>query len=156
MGVPDIQRDLIQDKNLSRTKTMRTSRHQVLLGAAAAVAAHSGMLSAEINWMLPITPEDAGFAPDLEARLDKAIADRRVWNLHGLVVVRNNRLVLERYFEGEDHARGIGDIGRVAFTPHTLHDLRSCSKSIIGLLYGIALQQSKVPPPEARLFFRVS
>ena len=102
--------------------------------------------------MLPIAPEDAGFAPDLGARLDKAIADRRVWNLHGLVVVRNNRLVLERYFEGEDHARGIGDIGRVAFAPHTLHDLRSCSKSIIGLLYGIALQQGKVPPPEARLF----
>ena len=33
-----------------------------------------------------------------------------------------------------------------------MHDLRSCSKSIVGLLYGVALQQGKVPPPEAPLF----
>ena len=88
----------------------------------------------------------------MEARLDQAIADKRIWNLHGLVVLRNGRVVLERYFEGDDRKRGVGDIGRVAFKPDTPHDLRSCSKSIIGLLYGIALAQGKVPPPEAPLF----
>ncbi len=103
------------------------------------------------NWS-PATPAEAGFAPDLEARLDQAIADRRIWNLHGLVVLRNDRLVLERYFEGEDHVRGIGPVGRVSFKQDTLHDLRSCSKSIVALLYGIALQQKLVPPPEAPLF----
>jgi CubicO group peptidase (beta-lactamase class C family) len=112
---------------------------------------HSPLSAAADPW-LPITPVDAGFAPDLEARLDKAIADKRVWNLHGLVVLRGDRLVLERYFEGEDRARDIGAIGRIAFKPDTMHDLRSCSKSIVGLLYGIALQQGKVPPPEAPLF----
>ena len=88
----------------------------------------------------------------MEARLDKAIADKRIWNLHGLVVLRNDRLVLERYFEGEDEARGVGKIGHVAFKPDTMHDLRSCSKSVVGLLYGVAMQQGKVPPPEAPLF----
>jgi hypothetical protein len=39
------------------------------------------------------------------------VADGRVWNLHGLVVLRNDRLVLERYFEGEDRVRGIGEVG---------------------------------------------
>jgi len=29
-----------------------------------------------------------------DARLDKAAADKRVWNQHGLVVLRGNRLVL--------------------------------------------------------------
>jgi CubicO group peptidase (beta-lactamase class C family) len=67
-------------------------------------------------------------------------------------VLRNDRLVLECYFEGDDQARGIGAIGHVKFKPDTMHDLRSCSKSIIGLLYGIALRQGKVPPPEAPLF----
>jgi CubicO group peptidase (beta-lactamase class C family) len=134
-------------------KIKTTSRRQVLLGAAAAVVAHSsGASSAGSDGYLSIPPEDAGFAPDLEAQLDKAIADKRVWNLHGLVVLRNDRLALERYFEGEDEARSVGGIGRVAFQPSTLHDLRSCSKSIVALLYGIAVQQGKAPPPEAPLF----
>ena len=64
----------------------------------------------------------------MEARLDKAIADKRIWNLHGLVMLRNDRLVLERYFEGEDEARGVGKIGHVAFKPDTMHDLRSWFK----------------------------
>lgn len=108
-------------------------------------------LSAASPDPMPIDPRDAGFAPDLEARLDKAIADKRVWNLHGVVVVRNDRVVLERYFEAEDNARG-RPLGKVAFKPETLHDMRSVSKSIVGLLYGIALDQSKVPPPEAPLY----
>jgi CubicO group peptidase (beta-lactamase class C family) len=98
----------------------------------------------------PIAPAEAGFAPDLVARLDKAIADSRVWKLHGVVVVRDGRVVLERYFEDEDNARG-RPLGRVAFRPDTLHDLRSVSKSIVGLLYGIALEQGKVPAPDAPL-----
>jgi CubicO group peptidase (beta-lactamase class C family) len=99
-----------------------------------------------------VAPEDAGFAPDLAARLEKAIADKRVWNQHGLLVLRDGRVALERYFEGEDQARGVGAVGRVSFKPDTMHDLRSCSKSIVGLLYGIALQRGKVSPPEAPLF----
>ncbi|MFZ5778817.1 MAG: serine hydrolase domain-containing protein [Pseudomonadota bacterium] len=97
-----------------------------------------------------IAPGDAGFAPDLGDRLDKAIADRRIWNVHAVVVARGGRLVLERYFAGADRARGRA-LGVVDFGPDTLHDLRSVSKSIVGLLYGIALQAGKVPPPEAPL-----
>jgi hypothetical protein len=54
-----------------------------------------------------------------------------VWNQHGLVVLRGNRLVLERYLEGEDEARGVGAIGRVTFSTDSMHDLRACSKSIV-------------------------
>jgi CubicO group peptidase (beta-lactamase class C family) len=92
-----------------------------------------------------------GFTSDLEALLDKAITEKRVWNLHGVVIVRKGRLVLERYFEGDDNARG-SPLGTIAFKADTLHDLRSVSKSIVGLLYGIALADGKVPPPEAPLF----
>jgi CubicO group peptidase (beta-lactamase class C family) len=110
-----------------------------------------GPLSAAAPDLAPIAPSDAGFAPDLAARLDKLVADKRAWNLHGVVVVRNGRLVLERYFEAEDNARG-RDLGKVAFKPDTLHDMRSVSKSIVGLLYGIALAQGKVPAPETSLY----
>ncbi len=95
-------------------------------------------------------PTEAGFADDLEARLDKAVAEKRVWNIHSVIVVRNGWLVLERYFDGQDDARG-KPLGAVSFTSDTLHDLRSASKSIVGLLYGIALAAGKVPPPEQPL-----
>jgi CubicO group peptidase (beta-lactamase class C family) len=78
-------------------------------------------------------------------RLDQAVAERRVWNIHGLLVLQNGKLVVERYFEGQDRERGVGDLGTVKFSAEKLHDLRSCSKSIVALLYGIALQQGKVP-----------
>ena len=42
-------------------------------------------------------------------------------------------------------------MGKVAFQADTLHDLRSVSKTIVGLLYGIALADGKVPPPDAPL-----
>jgi hypothetical protein len=85
-------------------------------------------LSAGTAALQPIAPGDAGFVPDIEARLEKAVADKRIWNPHGLIVVRNDRLVLERYFEGEDEARNVGKISHVTFKPDTMHDLRSCSK----------------------------
>jgi hypothetical protein len=122
----------------------KPSRRQVLFGAGATVMAHStGAFSEGMGAFLRIAPGDAGFAPDLEARLDKVIADGRIWNQHGLVVLRNDRLVLERYFEGEDQSRGVGEIGHVTFNADTIHDLRSCSKSLVGLLYGVELQQGK-------------
>jgi len=105
----------------------------------------------EEKWF-PFASESEGFAADIAQRLDKAIAEKRIWNIHGLVVLQNERLVIERYFEGRDRARGIGDLGTVQFSPETIHDLRSCSKSIVALLYGIALQQGQVPAPEASLF----
>jgi CubicO group peptidase (beta-lactamase class C family) len=124
----------------------------MLLGAGATLMAQPiGPLSAAAPDLAPIAPQDAGFAPDLKARLDKLVADKRAWGLHGVVVVRDGRLVLERYFEAEDNARG-RDLGKVVFKPDTLHDMRSVSKSVVGLLYGIALAQGKVPAPEAPLY----
>jgi CubicO group peptidase (beta-lactamase class C family) len=127
------------------------SRRHVLLGMGATLMGSPAtpLAAATFEWQ-PIAPADAGFAPDLEARLDKLIADKRAWKLHGVVVARAGRLVLERYFEDEDNARG-KQLGKVVFTANTLHDLRSVSKGVVGLLYGIALEQGKVPPPEAPL-----
>jgi len=127
------------------------SRRHVL--AAAGGALMSGSISestaATGDWTTA-RPSEAGFADDLADRLDKAVADKRIWNVHAVIVVRGGRLVLERYFEGEDHNRA-KPLGVVKFGPETLHDLRSVSKSIVGLLYGIALKAGKVPPPEQPL-----
>jgi CubicO group peptidase (beta-lactamase class C family) len=133
-------------------KAPKPSRRQILAGMGAISMEQSIRATAPAAANSPALPSsEAGFASDLKARLNKAIAEKRVWNLHGVVIMRNGRLVLERYFEGDDNARG-SPLGKVAFKADTLHDLRSASKSIVGLLYGIALADGKVPPPDAPLF----
>lgn len=126
------------------------ARRQFISSSAAVIAAGATRpLAAASDWR-KISPADAGLAPDLEARLDKLITSGRAWKQHGIVIVRKGALVLERYDAGEDEVRGIA-LGRVAFGPETLHDLRSVTKSILSLLYGIALAQGKVPAPERPL-----
>lgn len=93
------------------------------------------------------TPDEAGFAAGFERRFDAGLEAGLLRNFHALAVSRNGKLVFERYFEGRDEAWG-QDIGEVAFGPDTLHDLRSVTKSITSLLYGIALEQGLVPALE--------
>jgi CubicO group peptidase (beta-lactamase class C family) len=126
-------------------------RRQIVMGTAAVVgsAMVRPLAAAPFEWR-KTQPSDAGFASDIEARLDKLITSGRARNLHGVVILRKGALVLERYDAGEDEIWG-APIGRVAFGPDTLHDLRSVTKSILGLLYGLALAQGKVPPPERPL-----
>lgn len=96
------------------------------------------------------SPAEAGFAADLGDRLDAAARDPRLANLHAVIVARDGRLVAERYYEGSDEAWG-RPLGHRRFGPDELHDLRSVTKSIVGLLYGIALADGLVPPPAAPL-----
>lgn len=97
-----------------------------------------------------LTPDDAGFAPDLERKLSAGIESGLLRDLHAVLANRSGRLVLERYDEGHDENWG-RPLGRVSFGPETLHDLRSVTKSIVGLLYGIALDRGLVPAPDAPL-----
>lgn len=90
------------------------------------------------------TPEAAGFAPNLERKFDAGLESGLLRDFHAVACSRNGELVLERYFEGRDEAWG-RDLGHMVFGPDTLHDLRSVTKSVTSLLYGIALDQGLVP-----------
>jgi len=94
--------------------------------------------------------EAAGFAPDLGEKFDAGIHSGLLRDIHAIVVARGETIVLERYFDGPDDAWG-RPLGVVSFGPDTLHDLRSVTKSIVGLLYGIALGRGLVPPLDAPL-----
>jgi CubicO group peptidase (beta-lactamase class C family) len=87
---------------------------------------------------------------DLAAVFDAAREAGLLANLHAVVLRRGGETLFERYWTGTDSSlarpRGI-----VRFQPDTLHDLRSVTKSIVGLLYGIALERRLVPGPEAVL-----
>ena len=123
------------------------ARRQLIVGSAAAVLANSASPLAAADWT-PVSLSEAGFAPDLEARLDDFTHTGRVNNVHGVVIVRRGRMVAERYYEGDDQVRdsdGKPVPERVTFTAERSHELRSVTKSIVGLLYGIALSEGKVP-----------
>ena len=70
------------------------------------------------------SPEEAGFDSAALESLARRIEDGELSNLHSLLVVRDGKLVFERYFSGTDWAWA-RPLGRVRFTKDTLHDLRS-------------------------------
>ncbi|MGN9837333.1 serine hydrolase domain-containing protein [Nonomuraea sp. H19] len=83
-------------------------------------------------------------------RVDEVLRAGKAPGFHGLVVMRGGDVVLERYGAGVDHCLG-ESLGHVEFDRDTLHDIRSVSKSVVGLLYGIALGEGLVPEPGAGL-----
>lgn len=91
---------------------------------------------------------------DFDRRLAEARQAGKVDGLQALLVSKGGKTLFEYYGKGadEDISRNIFDGRIVTFGPEVLHDLRSVSKSVVGLAYGIALAQGKVPPPEARLY----
>ncbi|WP_433528588.1 serine hydrolase domain-containing protein [Micromonospora sp. CA-263727] len=85
--------------------------------------------------------------PDL---LAEALSAGRLEGLHAVVAVRGGQTVLEHYGAGADFSWD-APLGVVDFGPGTLHDLRSVTKSVTVLLYGIALDAGRVPEPAAPL-----
>ncbi|MBO3744730.1 serine hydrolase [Streptosporangiaceae bacterium NEAU-GS5] len=83
---------------------------------------------------------------DIDQRMRDLLESGRASGLHGLVVLSAGRPVVEHYGQGPDFSWGVPH-GEVAFGPGTLHDVRSVTKSVVGLLYGMALADGLVPEP---------
>ncbi len=100
-------------------------------------------------------PSALGFPANLAEKLEAGRVSGLLRGLHSVLVLREGKLLLERYYEGPDEDWG-QSLGKVSFDAGTLHDLRSVTKSIVSLLYGIALERGLVPPPEAPLLEQFS
>ncbi len=127
---------------------MDRRRFLAMTGASLLPEAATGQMTS-IDWQTT-TLADAGFQPDATERIAKAFAAGDLQGLHGLVVIRRGKLVWEQYFQGVDEIWGTGR-GVVDFNASERHDLRSVTKSIVGLLYGIALEAGLVPAPDTVL-----
>jgi CubicO group peptidase (beta-lactamase class C family) len=96
------------------------------------------------------TAEKLGFDPGIGRKLNAGIESGLLRDLHVVLAARSQHVFLEHYTSGEDENWG-SLLGRVAFDANTLHDLRSVTKSIVSVLYGIALDKGLVPAPDAPL-----
>jgi CubicO group peptidase (beta-lactamase class C family) len=94
---------------------------------------------------------ELGLDPARLCELDAFLAQWPQGNIHAVVVVKNGKLAMERYFAGEDERWG-DKLGRVTYGPEAKHDLRSISKSVTSLLVGIALSEGKFPKLDSLVF----
>lgn len=125
-------------------------RRAFLTGAGAALTVRPSAAQTPARSWQTSSLAEAGFRPDASERIEKAFAAGELKGLHGLLVLRHGRIALEHYFAGADEIWG-DSRGVVAFNADELHDLRSVSKSIVSLIYGIALADGRAPKPDAPL-----
>jgi CubicO group peptidase (beta-lactamase class C family) len=88
-------------------------------------------------------PADAGFDTSALCAILDGVA-RGDANIHAVVVERRGQLVAELYRRGSDRSIWSPFAQDVDFGPTRVHDLRSVSKSVVGLLVGVAVQQGKI------------
>jgi CubicO group peptidase (beta-lactamase class C family) len=96
------------------------------------------------------TPEAEGLDPGPLEEATQLIRNQEFKNIHGMVIVRNGKLVYEAYFSGQDGRRGVID-----FDQTKLHGLRSVTKSVTSTLIGIAIDRGlikSVDEPIAQYF----
>jgi CubicO group peptidase (beta-lactamase class C family) len=130
------------------------ARRGALLAAAALLLGGSGSGVAQTAALDPdrappaldfgwevATPSSAGFDPAALEALAAQLARGEHGQVDGLLVVRDGKLVFERYFGG--------------YTAYTLHTMQSVTKSVASVLVGIAIDRgyiSSVDQPLHELF----
>jgi CubicO group peptidase (beta-lactamase class C family) len=85
--------------------------------------------------------DDASLQRTIASLLDAPL------NVHSVLVERHGNLIAEYYQGGMDRSVYALVSTRRSFGPEVKQDIRSIGKSITGLLYGIALEEGKVPLP---------
>ena len=107
-------------------------------------------MRSESDWQVA-APEDAG----MDAGPLSAVAD---WldelagaNVHSLLVARQGRLVFEHYRKGPDQRWG-ETLPEAEHGVESLHDLRSVTKVVTGLLVGQALDAKLIPGLDTPVF----
>jgi CubicO group peptidase (beta-lactamase class C family) len=99
-------------------------------------------LEADGEW-LSSSPEEAGLDAALLCSLNEKLDKSPEMNVHAVVVARGGKLIYESYRAGEDYKWGT-KLGLIAYTPQMQHDVRSVSKSVVSLLFGIALDRKLI------------
>jgi CubicO group peptidase (beta-lactamase class C family) len=103
-------------------------------------------IDADAGWTIA-TQDAAGFDAERLCALDRKLDDQAL-NVHGVVVARGGKLVYEAYRAGADY-KLMTDLGVVTYSAAMQHDVKSVTKSVVSLLFGIALERKLIPGIDA-------
>jgi CubicO group peptidase (beta-lactamase class C family) len=97
----------------------------------------------------------AGLHSRVRAALDVAAIERAAAaaDLHSLLIWRSGQMLLEHYRTSKDKPVGDFFAREVTFGPDVLHDMRSITKSVVGLLVGQAVARGEIDISTAVLDF---
>lgn len=109
-----------------------TRRHALALALSFAA---SGATAADSR---AATTKSTEMNPEKLRQLSNYFRENANENMHSILIARDGKLVFEEYFSGEDEKFN-DRIGYVKFGPDVLHDLRSVTKSVVSLMFGVAL-----------------
>ena len=85
----------------------------------------------------------AGLRSDKLCALIEKLDTSPLLNIHAVLVVRDGKLAFEHYRPGQDTSWG-SQLGVIGHDVSTLHDVRSVTKSVVSILFGIAIDQKIV------------
>lgn len=85
-----------------------------------------------------VKPSEVGFNQDSVDHILKLISEIRVPDFRGIVVLKDNEIVVEEYYN--------------TYWRNTIHDIRSAGKSITALLMGIAIDKGYVKDVEQSVY----
>lgn len=152
-----IRKDALLEGRISRRSLLKTTLAAPLALATPSFAAidsapAAGSSSAQGDFTsAPAADSLAIEAPSalgIDAKALHAVLERvqeGTANIHSVLVLRHGKLAAELYRPGSDRSLYSLWASRRPFAPADLHDLRSVSKSVVGLLYGILLDRGEVP-----------
>ena len=95
-------------------------------------------------------PSNVGMDSERLCAVNAKVRSGDLPNIHSILVVRHGKLVFEQYFRGKDERWG-ESLGIVDFKATTLHDVRSISKTVTSLLFGIAVSEGKIAGVDGRV-----
>ena len=89
------------------------------------------------NILQTASPETQNLDPQKLSEVERRIEAGDYGNIHSLIIIRNDHMVMEKYFRG--------------YTREDLHFVYSVTKSVTSALVGIALEQNKVSGLDSKL-----
>lgn len=104
------------------------------------------------SYEIPVNNNDGILVQDIRAynvdtiliaELNKKIIDEEIYNIHSILIYKDDALFFEKYLCGKDEKHG-ENLGIIQHNINTLHDSRSISKSIVSACIGIAIQKGLI------------